>query len=103
MGELINFTEYKKNILIRRNYLCGDEQVLRRLINKFERQSKLDECNKRMVVIKREIKKLKNFKRWYKPLNYNIFSHEQIKNYINKYMLLLRIEVSIKRTFLKKL
>jgi len=51
---------------------------------------------------KKIIRRFKNFKRWYKPFNYFVFTDEQIEDYIRKYLLLLKFSVHLKRLIIKK-
>lgn len=74
---------------------CADEE-------KFFSNKGLQECNTRIKNIKKAIKRFKNYRRWYKPLNYGMYSEAEIKEWIDKYKLLLRLEVGTKRMILNE-
>ncbi len=57
----------------------------------------LQNCNARIVKIKEAIKRFKNYRKWYKPLYWGMYSKRDIKEWVNKYYFLLRLEVKTKR------
>lgn len=72
-----------------------DENGNRRLIA-------LAECNERIEERKRTIRRFYCYKKWYNPFYYFIYSHEEIKENIERCKFIIRLNVITKIMILKK-
>lgn len=60
-------------------------------------KEQLKPIDENIIACKQSIKDFKNFKKWYKPLHYCIYSEAEIQEWIFKYKRLLRFGVITKR------
>jgi len=66
-------------------------------------KERLQEVNTRILHIKQTMKRFKNYRKWWKVLYWYMYSKQDIEDWIDKYKILLRFEVWMKRSILKQL
>lgn len=54
-------------------------------MSKEELEQRLEECNARILNIKSHIKHFRNYRKWWKVINWNMYNKQEIEDWVNKY------------------
>lgn len=63
----------------------------------------LNECNSRILEVKKSINRFRNYRKWYKPLYWGLYSKQEIEEWVKKYEILLLFNLETKKFILNKL